>query len=197
MVALTGDLVDGFVAELGPETEPLRDLSAPFGLFFVTGNHEYYFNAPAWVRHVESLGMTVLNNSHRLIEKDGGRILMAGVTDLMAGRFVSSHASDPFKAMENAPDSDVKILLAHQPKSVYQAEKAGFDIQLSGHTHGGQMFPWNLLIALNQPFLAGLYTHGNTRLYVSRGTGYWGPPMRIGAPSEITRLILVPEQAPE
>lgn len=190
VVALTGDLVDGYVSDLGPQTLALKDLVSRYGNYFVTGNHEYYFDGPAWCRHMEDLGFTVMNNSHRLIEHNEGRLLLAGVTDIRAGRFVESHKSDPMKAMANTPDAHVRILLAHQPKSVYEAARAGFDIQISGHTHGGQFFPWPLLVRLEQPFLAGIYYYEKVFLYVSRGTGYWGPPMRMGSPSEITRFIL-------
>lgn len=190
MVVLTGDLIDGHVAHLGRAAQPLRDLKSLYGNFFVTGNHEYYFKALEWIDHLEQLGLTTLTNEHRLIEVGQGRLLIAGVPDLNAERFVPTHRSDPAKALSRAPSAHVKILLAHQPRNVYAAAQAGFDIQLSGHTHGGQFFPWNWVVALNQPFMAGLYRHGPTLLYVSRGTGYWGPPMRLGAPSEITRLIL-------
>lgn len=190
IVALTGDLVDGYVKDMGDQTQPLLDLTSVHGNFFVTGNHEYYFNALQWIEHMELMGFTVFNNSHRLITQGQGRLLLAGVTDLRADRFVPAHRSDPVKAMENAPDAHIKILLAHQPKSVFDAARAGFDVQLSGHTHGGQFFPWNLVVGLNQPFMAGPYRHENVFLHVSRGTGYWGPPMRLGSPSEITRVIL-------
>jgi uncharacterized protein len=125
----------------------------------------------------------VLSNEHRLIERGRGRLLLAGVTDLSA-------ASNPHAAVAGAPDSDVRILLAHQPRSAFAAQDAGFDLQLSGHTHGGQYFPFNVLVRLFQPFVAGLHRLEAMWLYVSRGTGYWGPPLRFGAPSEITLIEL-------
>jgi len=192
VIALTGDLVDGFVKELEGDIQPLKHLTSQYGNFFVTGNHEYYFNGLAWIDAVNRLGFKTLVNDHSIVKHGDGRVLIAGVPDLKAERFVSSHRPDPVASLKNAPPAHVKILLAHQPNSVIQAAEAGFDIQISGHTHGGQIFPWNHLVALNQPFLAGLYTHGCVRLYVSRGTGYWGPPMRFCAPSEITRIILAP-----
>ncbi len=192
IIALTGDLVDGRVEELKQDVQPLGGLRSRHGNFFVTGNHEYYSNGPAWIDAVNDLGFTTLVNSHRIVAQGEGRVLVAGVPDLKAERFVREHRPDAFAALENAPPVHVKILLAHQPKAVYQAAAAGFDIQISGHTHGGQMFPWNMIVGLNQPYLAGLYTVDGVKLYVSRGTGYWGPPMRLFAPSEITRLILVP-----
>jgi hypothetical protein len=190
MVAVTGDLVDGRVVHLGEAASPLRDLSSPHGTFFVTGNHEYYFNAKDWIDHLTHVGVTVLTNEHRLIQRGQGRLLVAGVPDRFAERFIPDHHSDPAKALAGAPEAHVKLLLAHQPMGVYEAARAGFDIQISGHTHGGQFFPWTAVVGLNQHFMSGLYRQGQTLLYVSRGTGYWGPPMRLGAPSEITRLIL-------
>ena len=190
IIALTGDLADGYVDDLADQAEPLRHAVSRYGNYFVTGNHEYYSRATEWIEAIGSMGFQTLINSHTLIRHNQGRIVLAGVTDLRAGGFIPSHRSDPYQALKNAPDAHVRILLAHQPKSVYEAALAGFDIQISGHTHGGQFFPWNYIIALNQPYIAGLYTHGRTLLYVSRGTGYWGPPMRLFAPSEITRLTL-------
>lgn len=190
VIALTGDLVDGFVDELEGDIRPLKHLTSKYGNFFVTGNHEYYFNALSWIDAVNRLGFKTLINDHDIVTHGDGRVLIAGVPDLKAEQFVSSHRPDPVASLTNAPPAHVKILLAHQPNSVIQAADAGFDIQISGHTHGGQIFPWNHFVELNQPFLAGLYTHGCVRLYVSRGTGYWGPPMRFFAPSEITRIIL-------
>lgn len=190
IIAITGDLADGVVAVLGDDAEPLGDLVSKHGNFFVTGNHEYYFNAEQWINKVESLGFKALIDSHELIHFNNSKILMAGIADYRAKHFIKSHKSSPEKAIEGAPPVDVKILLAHQPKSVFKASEAGFDIQLSGHTHGGQFFPWQMTIGLDQPYLAGLYKHDDMMIYVSRGTGYWGPPIRLGAPSEITFLKL-------
>lgn len=118
-------------------------------------------------------------------------LVMAAFGSYIAGRFYDSHRSDPKKALRGAPPADLKILLAHQPKTIFAAAKAGFELQISGHTHGGQFFPWNLMVHLFQPYVAGLHQHENTRIYISRGTGYWGPPLRLGSPSEITLLRLV------
>jgi hypothetical protein len=191
IIAVTGDLIDGFVDDLRDEVAPLGQLSAPHGVYFVTGNHEYYWGAPDWCAEVRRLGLTVLLNEHRVIEIDGARLLLAGVTDHRGGDHLQGHTSDPAGAREGAPDTDVSVLLAHQPRSVYEAAEAGYDVQISGHTHGGQYFPMNLLVHLAQPYVAGLHRHGPTQIYVSRGTGYWGPPMRLGAPHEITLLRLV------
>lgn len=192
LVAVTGDLIDGWVEQLRDEMASLRRLTARHGAFFVTGNHEYYWDGLAWCDEVARLGLTVLNNEHRVIDHDGAKLLLAGVTDVSAGGMVPTHASSPAKACEDAPDGCcIKILLAHQPRSIYAAAAAGYDLQISGHTHGGQYFPMNLLVYLAQPYVAGLERHEDTWIYVSRGTGYWGPPVRVGAPHEITLLRLV------
>lgn len=192
VVAVTGDLIDGWVDDLREEMVSLGRLRARHGAFFVTGNHEYYWDGLAWCDEVTRLGLTVLNNEHRVIDHDGAKLLLAGVTDISAGGMVPVHASDPAGACEGAPDGCcVKILLAHQPRSIDGAAKAGYDLQISGHTHGGQYFPMNLLVYLAQPYVAGLHLHEDTWIYVSRGTGYWGPPVRVGAPHEITLLRLV------
>jgi uncharacterized protein len=190
LIALTGDVADGLPPALRQEVAPLARLTAPHGKFFVTGNHEYYWDAAGWVRELERLGFDALVNSHRVITHGAGRLLLAGVTDHSASRLVPGHASDPFAAVAGAPESDVRVLLAHQPKSAFAARAAGFDLQLSGHTHGGQYFPFNLLVRLFQPFVAGLHRLEEMWLYVSRGTGYWGPPLRLGAPAEITLIQL-------
>ena len=191
-VAITGDLVDGPVHELGPHVAPLGGLRSRHGSFFVTGNHEYYAGAAPWVAEVRRLGIRVLMNEHVLIERGGSTLVLAGVTDFMAHHFDASHQSDPGAALVGAPpDAGAKVLLAHQPRSATAAEQAGFDLQLSGHTHGGQFLPWVFFVRLQQPFTAGLHRLGRLWVYVSRGTGYWGPPKRFGAPSEITRLRLV------
>ncbi|WP_457330216.1 metallophosphoesterase [Rhizobacter sp. P5_C2] len=192
VMALTGDLVDGRVPELSEHTAPLGRLQARHGVFAVTGNHEYYSGAPAWVAELRRLGITVLMNEHLLLKHGAGRLLLAGVTDFGAHHFDEGQRSDPARAMRGASDeAHAKVLLAHQPRSAAAAAEAGFDLQLSGHTHGGQFLPWNLFVPLQQPFVAGLHRLGALWVYVSRGTGYWGPPKRLGAPSEITRLRLV------
>ena len=192
-IAITGDLVDGSVSRLREHTEPLSRLRARDGIFFVTGNHEYYSGAEQWIAELRRLGVTVLLNEHVMRERGGAGIMLAGVTDYTAHLFHESHRSSPTLAAAGAPANVmVKILLAHQPRSAAAAAEAGFDLQLSGHTHGGQFFPWNLFVPLQQPFVAGLDRLANMWVYTSRGTGYWGPPKRFGAPSEITHLRLVP-----
>jgi len=191
IVAHTGDLVDGSVKRLAYHVEPLRRLQATYGTFFVTGNHEYYSGADQWIRKVRDLGHEVLLNENRLIRHRTGRLLVAGVTDYRAGNFNPHQASSPKRTLQGAESAHIKLLLAHQPKSVFKAAEAGFDLQISGHTHGGQFWPWPLVVSLVQPFVAGLHRYHDTQIYVSRGTGYWGPPIRFGAPSEITLLQLV------
>ena len=193
VIAITGDLVDGSVGRLSRHTEPLGRLSARYGTFFVTGNHEYYSGAHAWIAEIRRLGVSVLLNEHVVIEHFGESVVLAGVTDLSAHHFDPAHRSDPVAALVGAAeDAAVKVLLAHQPRSAFAAAKAGFHLQLSGHTHGGQFFPWNFVVKLLEPFAAGLHRLDDLWIYVSRGTGYWGPPKRFGAPSEITLLKLVP-----
>jgi uncharacterized protein len=193
MIAVTGDLVDGSVTQLAPHTAPLARLSARHGAFFVTGNHEYYSGASAWVAEFRRLGLSVLMNEHVVLRHQGETVVVAGVTDYSAGHFDAAQRSDPAAAIAGAPpDAGVRLLLAHQPRSAFAAAPAGFDLQLSGHTHGGQFFPWIFLVRLQQPFTAGLHRLGKLWVYISRGTGYWGPPKRLGAPSEITYLRLVP-----
>lgn len=192
MVAITGDLVDGSVRELRPHVAPLAELVSRHGSYFVTGNHEYYSGAHSWIVELRRLGVTVLLNDHVVLSHDGALAVIAGVTDYSAAHFDASHQSNPFAAIAGAPpDAGVKILLAHQPRSAPAAADAGFDLQLSGHTHGGQFMPWNFFVKMQQPFVAGLHRLRSLWVYTSRGTGYWGPPKRFGAPSEITLVTLV------
>lgn len=193
LIAITGDLVDGSVEDLAHHTRPLERLKARHGAFFVTGNHEYYSGAAAWVRELRGLGLRVLENEHVVVEHAREIVVVAGVTDYSAHHFDERQRSDPNAALAGAPPrAGVRILLAHQPRSAAAANAAGFDLQLSGHTHGGQFFPWNYFVRFQQPFTAGLHRLGRLWIYTSRGTGYWGPPKRLGAPAEITLLRLVP-----
>ncbi len=192
MVAVTGDLVDGSVKELAHHVAPLAGLSSRHGTFFVTGNHEYYSGAHAWVDELRRLGLRVLLNEHVLLRHGDASLALAGVADYSAHHFDESHRSDPHAAMAGVPDEAlVRVLLAHQPRSAAAASRAGFHLQISGHTHGGQFLPWNFFVRLQQPFTAGLNRWQDLWVYTSRGTGYWGPPKRLGAPSEITHLRLV------
>jgi hypothetical protein len=191
LIAITGDLVDGSVERLAPDVAPLAKLTSRHGTHVVTGNHEYYSGATEWMVEFRRLGMHGLMNTHRVIEHDGAQLVIAGVTDYSAHFFDPDQRSDPKRALAGSPDGVPKILLAHQPRSAAAAAEAGFDLQLSGHTHGGQFWPWNHLVRLQQPYTAGLHRLGRLWVYTSRGTGYWGPPKRFGAPAEITRLRLV------
>ncbi|AKJ29615.1 metallophosphoesterase [Caldimonas brevitalea] len=192
VVAVTGDSVDGSVAELAEHIAPLAQLQARCGVYAVTGNHEYYSGGHAWIAELNRLGLRVLMNEHVVIARGKARLLLAGVPDYTAHQFDRSHRSDPALALRGAPDDvDVKLLLAHQPRSAPAAARAGFHLQLSGHTHGGQFLPWKWFVPLQQPYTEGLKRHDGLWVYISRGTGYWGPPKRLGAPSEITQLRLV------
>jgi uncharacterized protein len=193
VIAVTGDVVDGSVLQLAAHVAPLSALRSRYGTYFVTGNHEYYSGAQAWTQEFQRLGMHVLTNEHVVLNHGVHQIVVAGVTDYSAHHFDPRNRSDPAVAMQGAPaGAVVRILLAHQPRSAEAAAAAGFDLQLSGHTHGGQFWPWNHFVRFQQPFTAGLNRLRDLWVYTSRGTGYWGPPNRFGAPSEITRIRLVP-----
>ena len=194
MIAVTGDLVDGSVRELSPHTAPLGRLTARHGAYFVTGNHEYYSGERAWTAEFRRLGLHVLMNEH-VVLNHRWRSSSSWPASRTTARITSilHSAATRSTALAGAPaGAGAKMLLAHQPRSAPAASAAGFDLQLSGHTHGGQFWPWNLFVRLQQPFTAGLHRLNHLWVYMSRGTGYWGPPKRFGVPSEITRLRLVP-----
>ncbi len=183
-IAVTGDLIDGRVKHLKEKTAPLKNLRAKYGVFYVTGNHEFYWNAEEWVSYLENeLNMKALRNTHVVFERENQRLVLAGAEDLTLG-------SDPLKASEGSSPDDFKLLLAHQPRSCYKAKEAGFDYMICGHTHGGQYYPMAWLVYLFQPYVKGLYNHEGMQLYVSKGAGYWGPPNRFGVKNEITKHIL-------
>ncbi|MDP9034878.1 MAG: metallophosphoesterase [Myxococcota bacterium] len=188
MVVITGDLVDGTVAQLERLVEPLRGLRAADGVFFVTGNHEYYSGADEWIAHLGTLGVRVLRNELVSVR---GAFDLAGVDDASAARMLPHHGQDVGKALATRDPSRPVVLLAHQPKALRDALRGGVDLQLSGHVHGGQMVPFNWLARLDQPLIAGLYRIESTWVYVSMGTGYWGPPMRVGTTAELTHIELV------
>ncbi len=191
IIAFTGDLADGLPSSLHDDVEPLRNLKAKLGKYYVNGNHEYYWDAPAWIDKANELGFIALTNSHRIVDRGEANVLIAGVYDRKADRIIPAHKSSPETAIKNAKPHDVSILLAHRPNSVYDAIEFGFDLQLSGHTHGGQFWPWNMFIGLAHEFSAGLGRYQDKMwVYVNRGTGYWGPPVRTGVPPEITKLTL-------
>jgi uncharacterized protein len=189
-VAVTGDLVDGTPRHLGEDIEPLGELKGKHGVYFVTGNHEYYHGGPAWERHVAKLGLTVLHNSHRVVEVGGAKLVIGGVPDLEAGNFLPEHAPDAGKAFAGAPQGAPRVLLAHQPRFAKKAQGHEVQLQLSGHTHGGQIFPFMFFVRLQQPVISGFHTLWGVPVYTSKGTGYWGPPVRVGTSCEVTEITL-------
>lgn len=188
MVVITGDLMDGSVEHLGDKVAVLRDLKARDGVFFVTGNHEYYSGADEWLAFLRTLGVRPLRNERVDIR---GLFDLAGVDDRSARGMAPGHGQDVPRAVAGRDPSKALVLLAHQPKAYEEARDAGVDLMLSGHVHAGQIVPFNWLAKLEQPFVHGLHRAGDTWIYVSAGTGYWGPPMRVGTTSEITRIELV------
>lgn len=184
IVAITGDLVDGSVADLREHVAPLKNLKARYGVYFVTGNHEYYSGHDEWCEELERLGIRVLRNERVSIGNETDGFDLAGVDDYSAGN------PDLAKAIAGRDPARELVLLAHQPKAIHEAERLGVGLQLSGHTHGGQLWPWKYLVRLQQPVVSGLEQIGRALIYVSNGTGYWGPPMRLGAPAEITQIVL-------
>ena len=192
LVALTGDIVDGTVARLAQGVAPLADLVAKEGVFLVLGNHDYYSGAGPWVKQFAALGLLVLRNEFRLIQRGSARLVVGGVTDPAAHLDVPPQLPQPALAAAHAAGPAVRLLLAHHPKLAPLAEQAGFDLQLSGHTHAGQFFPWTLAVRLvHAPHVAGLSRRGRLWVYVSAGTGTWGPPVRLGTRPELTLLRLV------
>jgi hypothetical protein len=194
LVAIVGDLVDGTPATIGLAVEPLSRLRAPYGVFFVTGNHEYYSGVEEWLAHLPRLGLRVLANERVEVgdrSPGGARFDLAGVNDWHAGRFGEERGPDLGRALAGRSLDRALVLLAHQPAQIEEASRAGVGLQLSGHTHGGQMWPFGAMVGLQQPYVSGLHRHGLvTQIYVSRGTGFWGPPIRVFAPAEITTIVL-------
>ena len=191
VVAIVGDLVDGSVDELREDVAPLADLVSDQGVFFVTGNHEYFVDTRAWLRHLPTLGVQVLHNERVPIRRGAASVDLAGIDDrTAAGSGVPGQGADLDAALDGRDDGMPVVLLAHQPVMVEQARAAGVDLQLSGHTHGGQLWPFDYVIRLDQPSVQGYSRHGDTQLYVTAGAGYWGPPMRVGATPEVTVVEL-------
>lgn len=195
IVAVTGDLVDGSAKALREEVEPFADLRGRHGVFFVTGNHDHYSNAREWTERVAELGMRVLRNERVDIidaERGGASFQLAGVDDHHAAWVPGESGEDLARALEGRDPERAVVLMAHDPSTFKQASRPeyGVDLQISGHTHGGQIWPFAYFVRAAIPFVAGLYRRGDAQLYVSRGTGFWGPPMRLGAPAEITEITL-------
>ena len=192
VIAITGDLVDGSVPQLAKHVAPLAELKAKHGVFFVSGNHEYYSGVDPWMAHLETLGIRTLRNARHTLREGASALTLAGIEDLHAERFPGGMRPDIDAALRGytrEKDGPV-VLLAHQPKAINIGAAAGVDLQISGHTHGGQLVPFNWLVYLEQPYISGLHRRGDTWIYISRGTGFWGPPMRVGAPAEITHITL-------
>ncbi|WP_405101862.1 metallophosphoesterase [Micromonospora sp. NBC_01412] len=190
LVAVVGDLVDGSVAELGEAAAPLRDLRSRYGSFFVTGNHEYYSGVEEWVQEVDRLGLRVLQNTRQEIRTPGGVLDLAGVNDVSAAGTGLAAPADFAAALGDRDPGRPVVLLAHQPVAAVEAAKFGVDLQLSGHTHGGQIVPFNLLVKLEQPVVSGLGEVDGTKVYVTNGAGFWGPPVRVGADPQVTLVEL-------
>jgi predicted MPP superfamily phosphohydrolase len=190
-IALTGDFSDGSVADLAEHMAPIGQLKAPHGIYFITGNHEYFWDPEGWIGYFRQIGARVLLNEHEVIRRDDDAILLAGVTDYSTRFGRGTHASSAARALDGAPEGLTKIMLAHQPASYEDTQAAGFDLQLSGHTHAGQYFPFTLLIGFFQRYTGGLNRYRNMWIYVNRGTGYWGPPLRTANAPEITLVKLV------
>jgi hypothetical protein len=195
-VVITGDLVDGSPAEIGDIIAELGRLQARHGVYFVTGNHEYYSGVAAWLPFLSGLGVRVLQNERVALgdgTPGGATFDLAGVPDWSAGRG-GAVGMDLGKALAGRDPERGLVLLAHQPRDMAANFRQGVELQLSGHTHGGQIFPWGLAVRAAFPYVKGLHRHEEGgavgQVYVSRGTGYWGPPMRLGSPPEITRLVL-------
>jgi len=197
LIAVTGDLVDGPVSKLVDEVAPFAELRARQGVFFVTGNHDHYSDAEGWSAHVASLGMRVLRNEHVQLElAEGARFVLAGVDDHNSRHLPGEGGEDLERALEGVPVDLPVVLLAHDPATFKKASERRVVLQLSGHTHGGQIWPFRWFVRMATPFVAGLYERSGSILYVSCGTGFWGPPMRLGAPAEITEITLRHAEGP-
>ncbi|AGB26557.1 putative phosphohydrolase [Mycobacterium sp. JS623] len=192
VVCHVGDIADGRVTIRERQASPLASVKAVSARAYVTGNHEYFSEAQGWLDYMESIGWSALHNRHVIVERGGDRLVLAGVDDATAtASSARGHGADLHAALAGTDRALPVVLLAHQPKQVTHAVSAGVDLQISGHTHGGQIWPFHLLVRLEQPVVRGLSRHGDrTQLYTSRGTGFWGPPFRVFAPSEITLLTL-------
>ncbi len=190
LVAITGDLVDERVPKLRDTVSAVRALRARHGVFFVTGNHEYYSGAREWMEELPRHGLRVLRNERVQVGRDGVSFELAGIDDHSARGMAPGHGPDLSRALAGVAPGRPIVLLAHQPKAVLEAQRHGVGLVLSGHTHGGQIWPWRYFVYLQQPVVAGLRRYGETQVYVSDGTGFWGPPMRLGTRSEITLITL-------
>jgi predicted MPP superfamily phosphohydrolase len=189
LIVITGDMIDGRVHDIGKELEPFKNFKSKMGTYFITGNHEYYWYSSEWTQFASELGMKVLNNENVKLEYKGAEFYLAGVSDISSRKLDPENACNLEKAKLNVPEEAYSILLSHQPKTCFEACKLRYNLQLSGHTHGGQGFPWNIIVHLVQPYVKGLHEVDGMHLYVSSGTGFWGPPNRFMVNSEITEIV--------
>ncbi len=190
IIFVTGDLADGKIKDLREHMEPLRHLKAPLGVYFVTGNHEYYWGANELLEEVKTLGFQPLINQNKIIDINGSKVMIAGITDIVGGNFIPEHAPNIQKALTSDQKADFTILLSHRPEAYVDAEPLGVNLVLAGHTHGGQFFPFSLLVPLAHKYYRGLSFHGRMQLYVNSGTGYWGPANRFSNTSEISLITI-------
>jgi uncharacterized protein len=191
LIVITGDLVDARVEALGPRLAALSQLRARHGVHLVTGNHEYYSGVEGWIAWLRRAGIRVLTNERVAIGDAGASFDLAGIPDRQGGLFLAEHAVDVPRTVAGRDPERELVLLAHRPAQITDVEGHGIGLQLSGHTHGGQLWPFGAIVALAEPYLFGLHRHdARTQIYVSRGTGFWGPPMRVANPSEIARIVL-------
>jgi predicted MPP superfamily phosphohydrolase len=190
LIALTGDLAEGSVAQFGHDARHLRDLAAPHGVFFVTGNHEYFHDLDGWLAFLAESGIRVLRNQRVAIGNGRETFDLLGVDDHDGGRIAMGHGPDLEKSLEGSDPARARVLLAHQPRIIEEASRKNIGLVLSGHTHGGQIWPFSYLVYLQQPYVKGLILHKGTQLYISSGTGFWGPPMRLGTTAEISLITL-------
>ncbi len=191
LIFITGDIADAQAVSILHHMAPLGQLKAHLGVFYVTGNHEYYWGAETLIEKMKSFGIIPLLNENRVLQRGDAKLLVAGVTDPMGAQMIEGHQPDLKKALRSEQETSLKILLAHRPDPYLEAEPLGFHLQFSGHTHAGQFFPFNLLIGLAHKYYRGLHRYGRLWLYVNPGTGYWGPANRFGVASEITLAQLI------
>ena len=170
--------------------DPLKNIKSKYGKYFVTGNHEYYSDLNGWLNKIQNIGFKILINESKQLKINNSTLLITGIPDRTAKYYLKSHKTNMEKAIKGYENSNFKLLLAHQPKDIDHAEKFGYDLQLSGHTHGGQYIPFSFLVRLANPFLKGLHQRNKTKIYINQGTGFWGPSIRIGTVPEITKIIL-------
>jgi predicted MPP superfamily phosphohydrolase len=190
LILMTGDIADGYAAVISRHLQPLKQLKAQYGVYYVTGNHEYYWDPAAILQEISGVGFKILFNENVILDIDGAKLMVAGVTDPAGEYLLEGHKPDAARAITSTQSSDFKILLAHRPGECFAAEVLGFDLQFSGHTHSGQFFPFSLFIGLAHRYSRGLYRHLKMWIHVNPGTGFWGPANRLGVAPEISLITL-------